>query len=177
MAVKHAATDKIVIVKPIELIESRRLHAARLAAEGGSAGELNILAEREDWTPRPRGAALKNLLAALRSTGITIKGSSFDAISLPKGRSIDFSDATSVRTALPEMVFIEIKTSNQERVDGNFTGYFFALTEGEIAASEVLGERHRVALYNRRTGSLVITSVAAILARARSMNWQVSVQL
>ncbi|RQQ15535.1 hypothetical protein DF107_09070 [Burkholderia stagnalis] len=75
------------------------------------------------------------------------------------------------------MMFIEIKTANQKRVRSGFTGFFFALTEGEIAASEVLKERHCVALYNKLSNELLMTSVPAILARAKSMNWQVSIQL
>lgn len=58
-----------------------------------------------------------------------------------------------------------------------FAGFFFALTEGEMAAAEALGSRHRVALFNKLTGELKLSSVQDILARARSSNWQLSVQL
>lgn len=72
---------------------------------------------------------------------------------------------------------IEIKSASQARVKPGFAGFFFALTEGEIVAAEALGSRHRVALYNKLTGELQLTSVPEILARARSSNWQLSVQL
>ncbi|GAB3836001.1 hypothetical protein GCM10028821_33690 [Hymenobacter jeollabukensis] len=75
------------------------------------------------------------------------------------------------------MVFIEIKTANQARVKDDFSGFFFALTESEIAAAEALGTRHRVALFNNITGAALLTSVADIMARAKSSSWQVSVQL
>jgi hypothetical protein len=58
-----------------------------------------------------------------------------------------------------------------------FSGFFFALTESEIAAAELLGHRHRVALFNNLTGELLISSVPDIIARTRSMTWQLSVQL
>lgn len=58
-----------------------------------------------------------------------------------------------------------------------FGGFFFALTEGGINAGQQLGERHKVALHNTNSGEVLITSVAEIRSRARSMTWQVSVQL
>jgi hypothetical protein len=80
---------------------------------------------------------------------VVIKGSSFDAIAVLVTESINFTDPDTVRAALAKMTFIEIETANQKRVRPGFTGFFFALTEGEIAASEGLGSRHRVALYNK----------------------------
>jgi len=166
-------------MKPIDLIMAKKQHAARLANQRGADGESMALGEMANWVPRPRGVGLKVLLAALRESGIVIKGSSFDAIALPHQtpETLDFSDQAAVQAALPDMVFIEIKSADQSRVGADFSGYFFALTEGEIAASEALGMRHRVALFNKRTAVLLLTSIPNILARARSMNWQVSVQL
>lgn len=133
--------------------------------------------DREDWVPRPTKDDLQVLLAALRETGIAIKGTSFDAISLSISTTVDFADLEAVRAALPFMTFIEIKTAGQARVGHDFSGFFFALTESEIAAAEALGERHKVALYNKRTDNLMMTSVPEILARAKSTTWQVSVQI
>ena len=127
--------------------------------------------------PRPKGVDLATLLTALRDSGVVIKKAGFDAIALPAGRDIDFADIASVKANLQDMTFIEIKTANQARVRPDFSGFFFAFTEGELMASEALGDRHRVMLLNKVTGTMLLTSVPEILARARSTNWQVSVQL
>ena len=164
-------------MNPVELIQSKRAHLTRLANQHGAEGESSALLDMEHWVPRPRGTGLKTLLDVLRASGISIKGSSFDAIALPPGQIVDFDDVEQVRRLLPEMVFIEIKTANQPRVKPGFCGFFFALTEGEILAAEALGSRHRVALYNKLTRELLVTSVAVILARTRSSTWQLSVQL
>jgi hypothetical protein len=162
---------------PLELIRSKREHAARLANQRGAAGEQLALADMLHWTARPSGKGLKVLLAELKATGHVIKSTSFDAIHIPGFVGIDFTDGAAVRAALPRMTFIEIKSASQARVKPGFAGFFFALTEGEMAAAEVLGSRHRVALYNKLTGELQLSSVQDILARARSSNWQLSVQL
>lgn len=56
-------------------------------------------------------------------------------------------------------------------------GTHFALTEAEIQTADPLGDRRHLALFNKLTGALLLTSVLDILSRSRSTNWQVSVQL
>lgn len=160
-----------------ELVELRRGHLLRFANQNGAAGEATILADQSRYIPRPKGLPAKNLLAALREAGQTIKLSSFDAIALPPGVTVDLTNMDSIRQRLPSMDFIEIKTANQTRVKEDFTGFFFAFTEAELLAAEILGERHKVLLVNKATGGMLLTSVAEILARSKSQNWQVSVQL
>lgn len=164
-------------MKLIEIIQAKRAHIERFANKRGAAGEVVALSEMGHWVPRPKGNCLKVLLAALRETGVTIKGSSFDAISLPDALVVNFSNEAEVSAAVPSMCFVEIKSASQARVKPGFSGFFFALTESEIAAAEALGTRHRVALFNKLTGELQLTSVPEILARAKSSNWQLSVQL
>lgn len=164
-------------MNPIELIKAKNQHIQRLANQRGAAGERTALVKMSNWIPRPRGNDLKTLLTALGKTGVSIKPSSFDAIALPNPTLIDFSNPEAIEAALPDMIFIEIKTANQKRVKHDFSGFYFALTESEIAASDVLGARHRVALYNQLTDELLLTSVPEIIGRARSKNWQLSVQL
>lgn len=162
-------------MSPLEVIAAKRAHLARLANEGGAAGEQQAILSMEQWVPRPKGPGLRVLLEELAETGIVIKASSFDALAIP--HPIDLADRTQVRACLSTITFVEIKAANQPRVQPDFAGFFFALTESEIAAADQLGSRHRVALFNKLTGELLLTSVSEILARTKSMNWQLSVQL
>lgn len=161
----------------IEVIKKKREHLARLTNQKGAEGEALLITSIDDWLPRPKGQQLKNLIGALDKVGINIKWSSFDAISLPKGKKIDFNNIESINAVINEITFIEIKTANQKRVKDDFSSFFFALTESEISASENLGNRHKVVLFNKITGKSLVTSVPEIIRRAKSTNWQVSVQL
>ena len=178
--VRTRANDQVK-VEPVkrafELIDMKRAHAERLANQGAAAGEVDVLAQNSNFLARPKGSALALLMEALRETGVVIKKSSFDAIALPVGTVVDFANLSSIKAALSEMTFIEVKTANQQRVRVDFSGFFFAFTEGELTASEILGHRHRVMLLNKATGGMLLTSVPELLARARSTNWQVSIQL
>lgn len=159
------------------LLRMKREHLKRLANQSGAAGEHIVLTSGANLIPRPKGPALKALMEALADAGIKIKKTSFDAIYVPTTTLINFADGASLRNAVRELVFVEIKTANQARVREDFSGYFFAFTEGEVQAAEVLGVRHKVILHNKLTGTTLVTSIPELLARARSTNWQVSVQL
>jgi len=164
-------------LKLLEIIKSKKEHLARQANQTGAEGDSLLIATMDDWLPRPKGKKLKNLLASLEGIGIIIKRSSFDAISLPNSKEVDFDDIESIDFVIHEVIFIEIKTANQDRVKDDFSGFFFALTESEISASEVLGDRHKVIFFNKKTSNTLVTSVPEIISRAKSTNWQVSVQL
>ncbi len=161
----------------LQLISQKHEHAQRLAAENGSSGEQHVLSQGFGWMARPKGVALKNLLAALLEININIKKSSFDVICKPSGLHVDFLDMESVRVALPKLLFVEVKTATQSRVEKDFRGFFFALTENEMHAASALGCRHRVLLHNKNTGKFLITSIPEILRRKKSSTWQLSVQL
>lgn len=160
---------------PLELVAARKAHLNRLANERGAEGERDVRVLMADWTPRPTGPRLRMLLSVLADAGKRIKASAFDALILPP--LVDLDDAESIAAFLDEIIFIEIKTANQARVKPDFEGFFFALTENEIAASNLLGKQHCVALFNKVTGNILLTSVPEIVARAKSSTWQLSLQL
>ena len=161
----------------IDILQLRKEHVDRLSSTSGSQGENLAIQTKQQWIERPKAKELNNLLSLLSDCGINIKRTSFDAIELPEGVSINFSCLNSIKANLSLMNFIEIKTTNKESVKEDFTGYFFAFTEAELHAAEQLGERYKVALVNKRTENIVMSSIPELLARAKSMNWQVSVQL
>ena len=162
-------------MKPLDVIMAKKAHLKRLSNKKGATGELAVIETIDSWIPRPKGSKLKLLLNELSKTGVSVKWSSFDAIDIPQ--PINFEDPAVIQHYLPKMLFIEIKTANQKRVKSGFDGFFFALTENEISAAEQLGDRYRVALFNAKSNELLLTSVADIVARAKSKTWQVSVQL
>jgi len=165
------------LIDAAALVALKREHLKRLANQTGAAGEQEVLSANAHLIPRPSGEALSAILWALAENGIKIKKTSFDAIYMPTSMVIEFLEPAQLREVVKTMVFIEIKTANQSRVQPDFSGYFFAFTEGEILAAEALGNRHKVMLLNKLTGATLLTSVPELLARARSTNWQVSVQL
>ncbi|MEZ9266208.1 hypothetical protein AB4508_07595 [Vibrio splendidus] len=162
-------------MKILDVIELNKVHLDRLSNQSGSNGEALAVEKYDDMIPRPRGKKLSNLLDVLAETGIEIKKTSFDALACPDG--LDLGNLESIRNLIDQIVFIEIKTTKRKNVTDNFTGYYFGLTESEIDASKVLGDRHKVLLFNLNNRNTLFTSVPEILDRAKSQTWQVSVQI
>ena len=86
----------------------------------------------EDWLPRPKGKDMGVLLDCLRNTGTLIKRSSFDAIALPKYIKVDFKDSEQVKRNLPDMIFISIKTVNQDGLAAIFQAPFSPLPKVKL---------------------------------------------
>ncbi|AVH33418.1 hypothetical protein AL475_15990 [Vibrio fluvialis] len=160
-----------------EILAMKKEHAERLSSFTGTTGEKLSIEDNKTWIERPKGSALSNLISALEQRGVKIKRTAFDAIAVPEDVTIDFQDIDSIGSHLDSFTFIEIKTTSKASVKEDFSGYFFAFTEGELRAAEQLGEKHQVALVNKKTESIVMSSVPELLSRAKSMHWQVSVQL
>jgi len=150
----------------------------RFASTSCATGAVVAPSDMARWMARPKGNGLKVLLAALRESGVLIKGSSFDAISLPDASVVDFSDAAQVKSALPGPCAWSRSRPPQSRVQPGLSGFFIALTAREIVAAEALGPRHLwpCATQTHR-GAATNTSPPAILARTEPSNGQLSVQL
>ncbi|MFN1618290.1 hypothetical protein [Vibrio rotiferianus] len=162
----------------LAIIKEKNAHLARYSNENGAIGEELIINNFNELRNRPKGKQSKNLLQALKEKeNIVIKWSSYDALHIPKEIEIDFNDVESIKKSLQFITFIEIKSASQKRVKEDFSGFFFSLTESEISASDQLGDRHQVILFNKRTEKILVTSVPEIINRTKSTNWQVSVQL
>ncbi|ENS4968078.1 hypothetical protein ACE1GQ_000280 [Vibrio fluvialis] len=111
----------------LEALLKRKAHADRLSNTSGSEGESFAISQNSTWIERPKGQLLDNLLNELKRTGIDIKRTSFDAIEFPKGVSVDFSSVESIQSHLPQMNFIEVKTTSKSSVKDDFSGYFLHL--------------------------------------------------
>ncbi|MEH0788922.1 hypothetical protein [Vibrio alginolyticus] len=159
-----------------DILNLRKEHLNRLSNYYGASGEKLAIGVHSNWIERPKGHELTNILSVLAEHKIVIKRTSFDAIAIPC-IEIDLNSCDSIREHINSFIFIEIKTTSKASVREDFSGYFFAFTENELNAAEQLGDRHRVALVNKRTERILITSVPELLARARSTNWQLSINI
>lgn len=159
-----------------EILAGRRKHVKRLSNQKGANAELGLF-ESGKYKKRPKGKEMQALLDAFETKKLNIKKSGFDAILVPEGVTVDFSDTKSILTSFDVLKFIEIKSTSKEKVKPGFGGYYFAFTESEMEAAEALGTQHMVLLVNTITGERLATSIPDLLKRASSKTWQMSIQL
>ncbi|MEZ8069171.1 hypothetical protein [Vibrio sp. FF145] len=74
----------------IDILQLRKEHIDRLSSTSGSQGENLAIQKNQQWVERPKAKELNNLLSLLSKSGINIKRTSFNAIEIPEGVSIDF---------------------------------------------------------------------------------------
>jgi hypothetical protein len=159
-----------------ELLAGRRKHVKRLSNQKGANAELGLF-ESGKYKKRPTGKEMKALLEAFVARKLNVKKSGFDAILVPEGITVDFSNTKSILASFDLLKFIEIKSTSKEKVKPGFGGYYFAFTESEMEAAEALGAQHMVLLVNTITGEKLATTIPELLKRASSKTWQMSVQL
>ena len=163
-------------MRQIDELEEKRVKLSKAATTRGAEGEKDAMILFENLIDRPKGKDMKNLLDALTQLDLNIKSTSFDKID-SGGVNIDFSDVNHLVQILPRLTFVEVKSTDRASIPEDFSGYFFAITENEIDASIILGEQYRVLLINKVTGYKKWTTVQALLERAKSKTWQVSLNL
>ena len=163
-------------MRHIDELEGKRKKLSKAATTRGSEGEQGAMMLFKNLIDRPKGKDMKNLLQALSQLGLNIKPTSFDKID-SGGIEINFSDVNHLVKILSQITFIEVKSTDRKSIPEDFSGYFFALTENEIDASIILGDRYKVLLINKVTGYSKWTTVKALLERAKSKTWQVSLNL
>lgn len=122
---------------------------AKLAAE--------LLANKDPLIRIPTKKEKSNLLIAFASKNKVIYGNAFDAIKLQK--DIDLNDIESVKHNIDSITLIEVKSTNKENINSNFSGYFFGLTTAELLVAQNLGDKYRFIFVNIITGESYGTKV------------------
>ncbi len=115
----------------------------------------------------------QNLLVAFASAGKVIYGKAFDVVRVTE--DIDLDDIKAVERDLKKICLCEIK-STRKRLKPDFSGYFFALTAGEVLVAQSLKKQFRFVLVNTITGDFAEFSLTEIFARAKGIypTWSIS---
>lgn len=121
----------------------------------------------------PTALQKQNLLMAFARTGKAIYGKAFDVVRMSK--AIDLDSLEAVESNLSDICLCEIK-STRKKIKPDFSGYFFALTAGEVLVAQSLKEQFRFVLVNTLTGDFAEFSLPGIFARAKGIypTWSIS---
>lgn len=142
----------------------------------GTRGKARVM-EMEGLWPRPLGKSMANLLWALKQMGKSIKGTSFDCLHIEKGVRVDFRDPESIRANLDRIRFVELKTSSRPDLAPDFARYFCSVTQAELDAGRILGERYMVLVYNLVTDSRMWLTMAELMAKAKTVTPSYAIRL
>lgn len=94
-------------------------------------------------------------------------GAAFDVLRLD--REVDLADPEDISRNIDAINICEVKSTNREKMTGDFKGYFFNITAGELLTAQSVGERYRFVFLNTVTGAHKEMALAEVFGRARAM--------
>ncbi|WP_412026380.1 hypothetical protein [Deinococcus yunweiensis] len=68
-----------------------------------------------------------------------------------------------------ELRLLEVKSTGREKIDENFSGYFFSLSTAELLVAQALGEMYQFAFYNTTTKTLKLHTLSEIYKKAKGV--------
>lgn len=121
----------------------------------------------------PSALQRQNLLVAFAKKRKVVYGKAFDVVRLLSPMNLD--NLADVEANLTKLVLLEIKSSKKQLAP-DFSGFFFALTAGEVLIAQSLKSQFRFVLVNTTTGDSLELTLAEIFGRARGIypTWSIS---
>ncbi len=108
----------------------------------------------------------QNLLVAFAKKSKVVYGKAFDVVktSIP----VDLDSLAEIEKHFEQIKIFEIKSTNR-KLRPDFSGYFFALTAGEVLVAQSLKKQFGFVLVNTGTGAHMETTLSGIFARAKGI--------
>jgi hypothetical protein len=133
-----------------------------------------LLAKHDPLIRIPTKKEKTNLLIAFAQKNKVIYGNAFDVVRL--GKDIDLNDIESVIHNLQHITLLEVKSTNRENINDNFSGYFFGLTTAELLVAQNLGNKYRFIFVNTVTGHTLELKLNELFAKAKGIypQWSIS---
>src|SRR5687768_9126168 len=121
----------------------------------------------------PTARQRQNLLVAFAKKGKVLYGRAFDVVKVKVPINLD--NLEDVERNLAMLVIAEIKSSRKP-LPPDFSGFFFALTAGEVLVAQSLKDQFRFVFVNTTTRDYIELRLSDIFARARGIypTWSIS---
>lgn len=115
----------------------------------------------------PSALARKNLAMCFAAKDKVIYGKAFDIVKRPENLNLENFDA--VESRLDEIILYEIKSTNRENVQEDFSGYFFSLSTAELLVAQSLQNQFKFALVNTLSGRHKEMVLQELFAKAKGI--------
>lgn len=135
---------------------------------------VDMLVSKDQRYQVPTAQSRLNILVAFAEANKVVYGKAFDVIRVDK--EIDLNDLAAVRGSLQLITLCEVKSTSKKSVKKDFSGYFFAITAGEMLVAQSLGDQFRFVFVNTLSNQILELQLTEVFARARGIypTWSVS---
>lgn len=115
----------------------------------------------------PTGAQKKALLVGFAMCGKALVGAAYDAVRLEG--EVDLDDYHDVAARNDRIVLIEVKSTGQEKIGSDLSGYFFNITSAELVIAQTLKDQYRFAFLNTVRGDWQELTLSEVMGRAKAI--------
>lgn len=115
----------------------------------------------------PTAAQKKALLVGFAMCGKALAGAAFDAVRLEG--EVDLDDYNDVAANNDKIVLIEVKSTGQEKISSDLSGYFFNITSAELLIAQTLKDQYRFAFLNTVRGDWQELTLSEVMSRAKAI--------
>lgn len=115
----------------------------------------------------PTAAQKKALLIGFAMCGKALAGTAFDAVRLEE--EVDLDDCNDIAARNDRIVLIEIKSTGQEKIASDLSGYFFNITSAEMLIAQTLKDQYRFAFLNTVRGDWQELTLNEVMSRAKAI--------
>lgn len=99
--------------------------------------------------------------------GKALAGTAYDAVRLEG--DVDLNDSHDIAEKNDRIVLIEIKSTGQEKIGSDLSGYFFNITSAEMVIAQTLKNQYRFAFLNTIRGDWQELTLSEIMGRAKAI--------
>lgn len=128
---------------------------------------VDILLAHDPRYRCPSRAERDALLVGFAMKRKTLYGAAFDVIRIEE--EIDLLDPDAIAAAVDSITICEVKSSNQDSLKDDLTGYFFNITAAELLTAQSIGKLYRFVFVNTLNGEHREMSLSEVFGRARGM--------
>lgn len=126
-----------------------------------------ILVEKQLGFTLPTPKQKKNIVVAFVKKNMIVYGRAFDIIKLLS--PVDLDDLSEVEAKINKIQLFEIKSTNKDKINVSFRGYFFGLTAAEVLVAQSLKQQFKFALVNTLTKHHIELSLNELFGRAKGI--------
>lgn len=136
------------------------------SGQATSKKAMEILVQKRIGFVIPTAQQRQNLLVAFAKRGKVVYGKAFDIVRVTG--TVNLDDLSDCERNLTNVTIYEIKSTKKE-LPGDFRGFFFALTAGEILVAQSLKRQFRFVFVNTTTCDYWEAALSEIFARAKGI--------
>jgi len=151
--------DLVVNIKSIDIDNNQGKKTEKAA--------IKLLLDCNEGFIHPTNNQKKLIVQAFAMNDKIVYGKAFDLIKVDT--SIDLNNLSDIKKKIKKIKLYELKSTNNSRVQVDFSRYFFGLTTAELLVAQNIKENYKFIFVNLKTQSKLEMTLNEVLGKAKGI--------